>query len=77
MPDAGTPWVTAPGHYDAHCSRAGGANVLRVKASHGARDFKPSPDAGWGWHLADVSLALGNLVQIVADETAAYEQRWK
>jgi hypothetical protein len=27
----------------------------------------------WGLHLVDVNIALGNLVSIVGDESAAYE----
>lgn len=72
LPDVGTPWMIPPGRYTAHCSAAGGANVLRVKASNGARDFVPSPNPGWGWHLGDVNLALGDLVDLVAKQSAEY-----
>jgi hypothetical protein len=72
LPGVGTPWIIPPGQYTAKCSHADGADVLLVKASKGARDFVPSPNPGWGWHLADGSLALGNLVDLVARQAAAY-----
>lgn len=75
LPEVGTPWIIPPGRYDARCSSAGGADVLRVTPSRGARDFVPSPDAGWGWHLGDVNLASGNLTALVARQTAAYAAR--
>jgi hypothetical protein len=31
----------------------------------------PSPDANWGLHLADVNLALGDLVSLVLRQSAA------
>jgi len=75
LPDVGAPWIVPPGRYDARCSSAGGADVLRVTPSRGARDFVPSPDAGWGWHLGDMNLALGNLSKLVARQAAAYAAR--
>lgn len=75
LPDVTTPWLVPPGRYTARCSSAGGADVLRVTASNGARDFVPSPDPGWGWHLGDVNLAAGNLSRLVARQAAAYAAR--
>jgi hypothetical protein len=72
LPSVATPWLRPAGRYVARCSGAGGAHVLYVNASHGARDFTPAPTAGWGWHLGDVNLALGNLTELVARESAAY-----
>ena len=75
LPDVPTGWIVPPGSYTAHCSHTGGASYLAVKASDGARDFEPSPDAGWGWHLGDVSLAWGNLIGIVGRQATAYLAR--
>ncbi|MCW2991288.1 MAG: hypothetical protein JWM73_1882, partial [Solirubrobacterales bacterium] len=75
LPDVSTPWIIPPGRYTARCSSAGGADVLHVTASKGARDFVPSPNPGWGWHLADGSLALGNLTRLVARQAAVYAAR--
>jgi hypothetical protein len=33
------------------------------------------PDATWGLHLTDASIALGNLVDIVRQQIAAYAKR--
>jgi hypothetical protein len=72
LPDVPTPWLIPNGTYTAECSTAGGADFLHVVAGDGARDFAPSPDAGWGWHLGDVNLAQGNLTAIVAKQIKAY-----
>lgn len=72
LPEVPTPWLVPYGRYTSECSGAGGANFLFVKASNGARDFVPSPDPGWGWHLGDVNLAAGNLTAIVAKQAAVY-----
>jgi hypothetical protein len=72
FPAASTPWVEAPGSYRAHCSSAGGADVLQVSALRGATTLRPSPDATWGLHLTDVNLGLGNLVDLVRAQAAAY-----
>ena len=72
-----TPWVAFPGLYTARCVSQGGATWLQVTPSAVPRDPRPlvtatlGPD--WGYHLADVNLALGNLVADVAREEAAYK----
>jgi hypothetical protein len=72
LPDVPTPWLIPNGRYTAKCANTGGASYLSVTASNGARDFTPSPNPGWGWHLGDVNLAGGNLTSIVATQAAAY-----
>ena len=74
LPAVTTPWVSVPGAYIAHCSDAGGAHVLEVTPRDGAPLIHPSPTAGWGLHLVDVNLALGNLVSIMRAEATAYHQ---
>lgn len=71
-PTVTTPWVGAPGAYTARCSSAGGANVLTITPRNGAPLLHPSPLVTWGLHLVDVNIALGNLVNVVASEAAAY-----
>ncbi len=71
-PTVTTPWVGAPGAYTARCSSADGANVLTIAPRDGAPLLHPSPLATWGLHLVDVNIALGNLVSLVASESAAY-----
>jgi hypothetical protein len=72
IPAASTTWISVPGAYSAHCSSAGGADVLQVKALDGAPELSASPDATWGLHLTDENLGLGNLLDLVRSQTAAY-----
>jgi hypothetical protein len=71
-----TPWVEFPGLYTARCERRDGASWLDVAKATGSSDHRPvvtetqGPD--WGYHGADVNLALGNLV----DDVAAAEATW-
>jgi pimeloyl-ACP methyl ester carboxylesterase len=71
-----TPWVEFPGLYRAQCKSGGGATWLQVTKLTGASDHRPvvteteGPD--WGYHVADVNLALGNLLA----DTAAAEATW-
>jgi hypothetical protein len=72
-----TPWVEYPDLYTAQCESAGGATWLQVSDIGTSSDKRPRvTDAlgpTWGLHLDDVNLALGNLVQIVAQEEAAFK----
>jgi hypothetical protein len=73
-PPVTTPWVTYPGLYSAACSSVGGATWLQV--SHltvaGRPVVSETLGAAWGYHIDDVNLALGNLVDDVSAEEAAY-----
>ena len=72
VPPVSTPWVSAPGAYAARCSGAGGASALVIAPLAGAPRLHFSPIASWGLHLVDVNIALGNLLGIVARESASY-----
>ena len=69
-----TPWVSYPGLYTAQCEQSGGASWLQVTATPGSADPRPTVTATlgplWGYHLADMNLALGNLVADVGSEEA-------
>jgi hypothetical protein len=71
---APTPWVFVPKLYSATCMNQGGASWLQV--NHVAGDPRPvvPPSLGptWGLHLADMQLAMGNLVSLVKIESKAY-----
>jgi hypothetical protein len=71
------PWVAYPGEYTAHCESANGANWLQVDTTGIPGDVRPvvSPVLGptWGLHLDDVNIALGNLVDLVGEQAAAYK----
>lgn len=71
-----TAWVSYPNLYRAQCESSGGATWLQATDIAGPKDTRPvvQPVLGprWGLHLDDVNLALGNLVQIVREESIAY-----
>jgi hypothetical protein len=55
---------------------SGGATWLQVDADPDPGDHRPlvtqTLGPRWGLHLVDVNLALGNLVGLVGDQSAAY-----
>jgi hypothetical protein len=75
-PSAATPWLAYPGLYTAHCESSGGTNWLQVDATNIAGDQRwvASQTLGptWGLHLVDVNIAIGNLVDLVRQQAAAY-----
>jgi DUF3089 family protein len=73
-PPVSTPWVTYPGLYSADCSSAGGATWLQVSdlTVAGRPVVSETLGAEWGYHIDDINLALGSLVDDVAAEEAAY-----
>ena len=80
-----TPWVTYPGLYSASCQQGGGATWLQVTSLAGTSRTRPvvndDPTTGqlggtgpaWGYHGYEYWLTLGNLLQDVAGEEAAWE----
>jgi hypothetical protein len=75
-PLAATAFVSYPGEYSAHCQSAGGATWLQIDRTGGANDHRPpiarSQSPAWGFHVVDVNIALGNLVDLVGSESAAF-----
>ena len=70
-----TPWIAFPNEYSAHCENTGGASWLQVDRVGGASDPRPrvsESSPAWGLHTVDVNIALGNLVELVRTEAAAY-----
>jgi Protein of unknown function (DUF3089) len=74
LPTASTPWVQPPERFSGECVHAGGAQVLMLSPIEGARTLIPSPNPAWGLHLADVNIALGDLVRLVAAQATAYRK---
>lgn len=72
MPDVSTPWIFTPDAYRARCVASNGAIVLRVS---GRPDLKPQPDANWGLHLADMNIAMADLVEAVDAQRKAYVKK--
>jgi hypothetical protein len=79
FPQAKTTWVSFPNRYRARCRNEGGSSWLHAEALGGAADRRPvlayAPTPGWGLHLWDVNIALGNLVGLVKSESAAWLRR--
>ncbi len=71
-PPVSTPWVEYDQAYTAACSPADGANVLQLTDQPGAPHLKPVPNAGWGLHLTDANIALGNLTALVKRQIRAF-----
>ena len=75
-PQVSTPWVSFPGEYTAVCKTSGNATWLQVRHTRGSPDQRPLlaelSDPALGLHILDVNIALGNLVQLVRNEAAAY-----
>jgi hypothetical protein len=71
-----TPWVTYPGLYTATCKSADGDTWLQVSDVGSATDKRPrlteQDGAAWGFHVADVNLALGNLVEDVRQQESSF-----
>jgi hypothetical protein len=73
---AKTPFVTYPGEFSAECKTSGGATWLQIDRTTSATDHRPGisgiGNPTWGLHVLDVNIALGNLVDLVRSETAAF-----
>ena len=78
-PTVSTPWVSFPHEYRATCESSGTATWLQVSRIAGVSDRRPSltrlQDPALGLHVLDVNIALGNLVQLVRKEAAAYTKK--
>lgn len=73
------PWVAYPRLYTARCKGGQGATWLQVTQTKNPADPRPRVQASlgprWGFHLADVNLALGQLLRLVTSQTDAYAKQ--
>jgi len=78
-----TPWVSVPGLLTAKCATNENATYLEVTVNGNPADPRVDDIVGdigaganiatnWGLHLVDVNLAMGNLVDIVKQQSKAY-----
>jgi hypothetical protein len=78
-----TPFVSVPGLLTAECVERAGAHVLEVTVHGDPADPRVDDitgdvvtggevQAGWGLHLIDVHLAMGNLVDLVGSQATAW-----
>ena len=84
-----TPWVSVPGLLTAKCASNENASGYLEVTVHGdpadprvddiVGDIGVGPNvlANWGLHLVDVNLVMGNLLDIVSQQTKAYQRRSK
>jgi pimeloyl-ACP methyl ester carboxylesterase len=84
-----TPFVATPGLLTAECVNKDGFNYLSVHIDADPADPRTDdiagdvpgadgkPNAGWGLHLIDVNLAMGNLVDLVESQSKAWLARNK
>ena len=73
-PSVATPWVSYPDLYSAVCRHADGATWLQIRTLTvaGRPVITESLGPAWGYHPDDINLVLGNLVNDVKAEEAAY-----
>jgi len=83
-----TPFVSVPGLLTAQCATTNGFNYLAVHINADPASSRTSQIVGdvmfngqiqkdWGLHLIDANLAMGNLVDIVRQEGAAWTAKAK
>jgi hypothetical protein len=81
-----TPYVSLPGLLTAQCATNEHATFLEVKVNGNPADPRTDDipgdlgagaqiQANWGLHLVDVNLAMGNLLEIVGQQTRALLKR--
>ena len=76
---AATPWVSYPDLFTAQCESSGGKSWLQItdvrRAGDGRPELRDALGPTWGLHIYDMNIALGNLVDIVRSEAAAYTSK--
>ena len=81
-----TPWVTYPGLNTASCQHGGGATLLQITSLAGTSRTRPvvnddqegnlgGTGPAWGYHGYEYWLALGNLLQDIVGQEAAWQSR--
>jgi len=75
---AKTPFISYPGEYQATCKSNGVADWLQIDRTS-TKDARPNVSTlsspTWGLHMVDVSMVLGNLVDLVRTQTVSWEAK--
>ena len=75
-PIAPTPWVHMDGEYTTRCQTGDGASWLNAAHNGGAADKRPQfgepLGPTWGFHIVDINIVLGNLVDLAGRQSAAW-----
>lgn len=83
-----TPWVSVPGLLTAACATNEHATYLEITVHGNPNDPRVddivgdlgrpgAPMANWGLHLVDANIAMGNLLEIIGQQTKSYLARKK
>ncbi len=70
--EVSTPWIEYAGEYSGECVTGAGRHVLVVGANGKAPELRSFPNPSLGLHVDDPNLAMGNLVDLVRTQAAAY-----
>jgi hypothetical protein len=77
-PLAPTPWVAMNDLYTTKCASAGGASWLQANDIGSSSDkrirFGAPLGQTWGLHIVDISIVLGNLLELVDHQSAAWRK---
>jgi pimeloyl-ACP methyl ester carboxylesterase len=74
-PLASTPWLRYPNGLTGECKNENGASFLQITDTRTQPNrlvLRDSLGPTWGLHVYDANVALGNLVDVVKSEAAAY-----
>ena len=66
-------WIQLPDLYSGQCVTSNGAKVLMVTSRTSKTPLNAVPEASWGLHLADMNIAMGNLLAVANAEAGAYK----
>jgi hypothetical protein len=74
-----TPYVSMPGAFTAECVAPPGFSYLEIGYANQPGDVRQTAGAlrdlpGWGLHLSEVNLTLGNLLDLVRSQFAAFKR---
>ena len=77
--EVSTPFVAVPGLVTGRCAEEDGAAYLAIGVEGDPADPRVDDITGdltptWGLHLIDISLVMGDLFALAADQTAAYTE---
>ena len=71
--------MSYPDLFTAQCESSGGKSWLQItdvrRAGDGRPELRDALGPTWGLHIYDMNIALGNLVDIVRSEAAAYTSK--
>ncbi|WP_174299881.1 DUF3089 domain-containing protein [Caulobacter sp. S45] len=81
-PDGDPPWIELVGQLSAQCQADAQGHVVRVSVLPGryqarltARLERSASGSGWGLHRLDMGLPQGNILDVLAAESAAWTRR--